>query len=138
LRTARENNPFEFHQITEKDSLDFVDTEFIEDLNETFGITGVQPVFIDHSGFVIWFLDKDGSMYEWDEVQQNLRYLGKDLIDGLTNNFIYTENMCKVMEDTGERIPVEEFKREMEERAKMIWDNRIILKNIKKKRTCSS
>jgi hypothetical protein len=55
--------------------------------------------------------------------------MGKDLI-GLTNHFIYPENLCEVMQDTGERIPVEEFKREMKEKAKRIWDNRIILKNI--------
>ncbi|RIA79442.1 hypothetical protein C1645_840680 [Glomus cerebriforme] len=124
------NNHLEFHQITKKDSLDFVDDEYIEYLNDTYGITGIQPVFIDHSGYVIWLLDKDGNMYQWCEMQQGLRYMGKDLIDGLTNYFIYPENLCEVMEDTGERIPVEEFKREMKEKAKRIWDNRIILKNI--------
>ncbi|RIA92949.1 hypothetical protein C1645_820021 [Glomus cerebriforme] len=125
------NNHFGFHQITNKDSLDFVDAEYIEYLNEKFGITDIQPVFIDHSGFVIWLLDKDGNMYEWDEMQQILRYMGKDLIDGLTNNFIYPENICEVIEDTGEWIPVKEFKCQMEEKAKRIWNNHIILKNIK-------
>lgn len=31
------------------------------------------------------------------------------------------------MEDTGERIPVKEFKLKMKEKVKRIWDNRIIL-----------
>jgi hypothetical protein len=121
------NNPPGFHQITKNDSLDFVDAEFIEDLNETFGITGVQPVFIDHSGYTIWLLDEGGNMYQWCEMQRSLRYMGKGLIDGLKNHFIYPENLYEVMENTGERIPVEEFRRKMKEKAKRIWDNRIIL-----------
>ena len=64
-------------------------------------------------------------MYEWNEMEQGLKYLGKDLIEGLTNFFIYPDNICDVMEDTGERIPVEEFNRQMEERF-----NRMVLKNI--------
>ncbi|PKY48304.1 hypothetical protein RhiirA4_404271 [Rhizophagus irregularis] len=80
------NNHWEFHQITEKDF--------------------AQPIFIDHSGYVIWILNEDDHC---------LKYLGKDLIEGLTNFFIYPDNICEVMEDTGERIPVE------------IWDNRIIV-----------
>ncbi|RIA86774.1 hypothetical protein C1645_828775 [Glomus cerebriforme] len=119
------NNRLGFHQITERDSLDLLDEGHIEYLDETFGITGIQPLFIDHSGLVIWFLDKNGNMYEWDEMQQNLQYMGKDLIDGLTNKFIYPENICVVLEDTGERIPVEEFNRQIEERF-----NRMISKNI--------
>ncbi|PKY49823.1 hypothetical protein RhiirA4_528630 [Rhizophagus irregularis] len=124
------NNRFGVHQVTNKDSLGSIDAEYTEFLNETFGITGIQPVFIDHSGFVIWLLDKVGNMYQWNEMQRSLRYMGKDLIDGLTNHFIYPEKLCEVMEDTGELIPIEEFKRKMEEKAKRMWDNRIILKNI--------
>ncbi|UZO11113.1 uncharacterized protein OCT59_002687 [Rhizophagus irregularis] len=112
------NNQFGFYQVTNKDSLGSIDAEYTEFLNETFGITGVQPVFIDHSGFVIWLLDKVGNMYQWNEMQRSLRYMEKDFIDGLTNHFIYPEKLCEVMEDTGELIPVEEFKRKMEEKAK--------------------
>jgi hypothetical protein len=122
------NNRFGFHQITDRDSLDFVDVEYIEYLNEKFGITGIQPVFVDHSGLVIWLLDKDGNMYEWNEMEQNLLYMGKDLIDGLRNNFIYPENICQVMND-GERVPVMEFKRQVEEMTERIWNNRQIIKD---------
>ncbi|RGB34635.1 hypothetical protein C1646_760350 [Rhizophagus diaphanus] len=124
------NNRFGFHQVTNKDSLGSIDAGYTEYLNEIFGITGVQPVLIDHSGYVLWLLDKVGNMYQWNEMQRSLRYMGKDLIDGLTNHFIYSEKLCEVMEDTGELIPVEEFKRKMEEKAKRMWDNRIILKDI--------
>ena len=123
------NNRFGFHQITNRDSLDFVDAEYIEYLNEKFGITGIQPVFVDRSGLVIWLLDKDRNMYEWDEMQQDLKYMGKDLTDGLTNYFIYPENICEVMEDTGERVPVKEFKRLIEEEMERIWNKREIVKN---------
>ena len=61
-------------------------------------------------------------------MERDATRLGIYLIDGLTNNFLYPENICVVMEDTGERIPVKEFNRQMEERAKRIWDNRVILK----------
>ena len=37
--------------------------------NKKFVITSIQPVFIDHSGFVIWLLDKDDNMYEWNKMQ---------------------------------------------------------------------
>ena len=93
------NNRFGFHQITNKDSIDFVDEEYIEYLDEKYGITGIQPVFIDHSGLNIWLLDKNGNLYEWNEMEQNLLYIGKDLIDGLTNNFIHPENICQVMSE---------------------------------------
>ncbi|EXX70890.1 hypothetical protein GLOIN_2v1731132 [Rhizophagus irregularis DAOM 181602=DAOM 197198] len=121
------NNHWEFHQITEKDSLDFVDSEYFSYLNEKFDIKSAQPIFIDHSGYVIWILDEDDHMYEWNEMERGLKYLGKDLIEGLTNFFIYPDNICEVMEDTGERIPVKEFKLKMKEKAKEIWDDRIIL-----------
>jgi len=117
------NNRFGIHEITDKDSLDFVDADFIEYLAKTFGITDIQPLFIDHSGFVIWMLDKDGTMYEWNEMEKGLRYIGKDLMEGFTNFFFYPDNICQVMENTGERIPVKEFDRRMEERAKEIWNN---------------
>lgn len=129
LKQLNENNHLRFHQITTRDLLDFVDAEYFKYLNENFDITGVQPVFIVHSGFVIWILDKDGHMYEWDEMQQSLKYMGKDLIDGLTNNIIYPENICEVMENTGERVPVKEFKCRMKEKMKRIWDNREIIKH---------
>lgn len=63
-------------------------------------------------------LNKDRNMYEWGEMQKNIRYLRKDLIDDLTNYFIYPENICEVMEDTGERIPIVGFERQMEKEKK--------------------
>lgn len=63
------NNHLKFHQITEKDSLDFVDLEYFSYLNEKFGIKGAQPIFIDHSGYVIWILDENDYMYKWNEIE---------------------------------------------------------------------
>ena len=120
------NNRFGFHQITNDDSLDFVDVEYTEYLNEQFGITHIKPVFVDHSGLVIWLLDKDGNMYEWNEMMQNLLYMGKNLVDGLKNFFLYPENICQVM-NNGDRVPVMEFEYQIEEIAKTIWDNRKII-----------
>ncbi|CAG8700682.1 10362_t:CDS:1 [Funneliformis caledonium] len=99
------NNRFGFHQITNGDSLDFVDVEYIEYLNEKFGIIDIKSIFVDRSGLVNWLLDKDGNMYEWNEMEQNLLYMGKNLVDGLTNYFIYPENICQVM-NNDDRVPV--------------------------------
>ncbi|CAI2162734.1 18460_t:CDS:2 [Funneliformis geosporum] len=120
----KNNNRLGYHQITNKDSLDFVDAEFIEFLAEVFNITGVQPVFIDHSGNVILILDKNGCMYQWDDMSTNLRYLGNSLTEGLTNYFIYPDNVCEVMENTGERIPVKEFEHYMNEKFKSFSDDK--------------
>jgi hypothetical protein len=122
------NNRFGFHKITNKDSIDFVDAEYIEYLDEKYGITGIQPVFVDHSGLTIWLLDKNGNMYQWNEMEQNLLYMGKDLIDGLTNNFMHPENICQITKD-GRRVPVMEFENQMKEKAKRMWDERQIIKN---------
>jgi len=120
------NNGFGFHQITNKDSIDFVDKEYIDFLDEKYGITDIKLVFVDHSGLVIWLLDKDGDMYEWNEMEQNLLYMGKNLIDGLTNYFIYPENICQVMYN-GDRIPVMEFKCLIDEKMESVWSNRKII-----------
>ncbi|CAG8630567.1 1992_t:CDS:2 [Paraglomus occultum] len=108
------NNQFGFHKITNDDSFDVIGDEFIEYLNEQFGLTDIKPVFMDRSGFVIWLLDKDGDMYQWNEMEINLLYMGKNLVDGLTNYFMHPENICQVM-NNGDRIPIMEFKRLVDE-----------------------
>ncbi|CAG8472176.1 1211_t:CDS:2, partial [Paraglomus occultum] len=49
---------------------------------ENFGITGVHPVFVDHSGMVVWMLDDRGIMFEWNDMEQGMNYLGIDLRKG--------------------------------------------------------
>ncbi|CAG8434923.1 8598_t:CDS:2 [Scutellospora calospora] len=44
--------------------------EYREYFSETFGITGVRPVFIDHSGMVILTLDDHGIMFKWNEMDK--------------------------------------------------------------------
>ncbi|CAG8526602.1 4920_t:CDS:2 [Paraglomus occultum] len=61
-----------------------------------------------------YFYDR-GIMFQWDDMAQNIEYLGIDLRQGLTNYIYHPEKICAIMEDTGELIPVEEFNRRVYE-----------------------
>jgi len=65
-------------------------------------ITGVLPVFIDRHLVV-------GLRWQYVSMERNAT---KSKIYG-KRSYIYPENLCEVIEDTGERIPVEEFKHKM-------------------------
>ncbi len=97
----------------------------MEDLTESFNITDVQPVFIDHSGFVIWILDKNNCMYEQNEMMKELRYLGSNLIESLTNNFIHPDNIYIVIKDNGEHRMEEQERRiqnNQQQQQELMWE----------------
>ncbi|CAI2201808.1 14201_t:CDS:1, partial [Funneliformis geosporum] len=73
---------------------------------ETFGITGVRPVFIDDSGMVIWMLDDRDIMFQWNDMEQSMNFLGINLKEGLTNCLYHPEKICSISESTGSLIPV--------------------------------
>ncbi|CAG8469285.1 24420_t:CDS:2 [Gigaspora rosea] len=56
---------------------------------ETFGITGVRPVFVDHSGFVVLMLDSRGIMFKWNEMEHSMKYMRRNLKEGLANPLKY-------------------------------------------------
>ncbi|CAG8818781.1 7894_t:CDS:1, partial [Dentiscutata erythropus] len=82
---------------------------------ETFGITGVRPVFVDHSGMVVMMLDSRGIMFKWNDMEHSMYYMGRNLKEGLANHLYYPENICAIVESTGELIPVKELKALVEE-----------------------
>ncbi|CAG8529609.1 2651_t:CDS:2 [Ambispora gerdemannii] len=92
--------------IREATSEGLLRSEDIEYFDETFGITGVRPVFVDDSGFVVWMLDDRDSMFQWNE-------MGTNLAEGL----FHPDNICHIMESTGELVSAKELKR----RQRKMW-----------------
>ncbi|CAG8622239.1 9720_t:CDS:2, partial [Ambispora leptoticha] len=124
------NDPRGFHETRDERLLHPEDREYFCDI---FGITGVHPVFVDHSGMVVWMFDDRGIMFQWDDMAQNIEYLGIDLRQGLTNYIYHPEKICAIMEDTGELIPVEEFKRRVYEKYRMAKPAGVIWEESQKK-----
>ncbi|CAG8823271.1 29386_t:CDS:1, partial [Racocetra persica] len=44
-----------------------------------YNVTGVRPLFVDHSGYVILILDDRGSMFRWVKMSHDFDYLGNSL-----------------------------------------------------------
>ncbi|CAI2192944.1 1449_t:CDS:2 [Funneliformis geosporum] len=109
-----------FRETTDEKLIHSEDKEYFHD---TFNVTGVYPIFVDHSGMVILILDDRGFMYRWDEMSQNLDYLGNNLREGLTNCLYHPEKICAIMEFTCELIPVEELIRSVNEEVDKYMEN---------------
>jgi hypothetical protein len=82
---------------------------------KTFGITKVFPLYLSNSKCVLWFLDKDKCLFMWDEMDGSMTFMGSTLEEGLTNYLIHPEKMCYIIEDTLERIPINEYESKMRE-----------------------
>ncbi|CAG8719971.1 20126_t:CDS:2, partial [Gigaspora rosea] len=54
------DDPYGYHENSDEGLLHPEDKEYFY---ETFGITGVRPMFVDHSGFVVLMLDSRGIMF---------------------------------------------------------------------------
>ncbi|CAG8618342.1 3466_t:CDS:2 [Diversispora eburnea] len=105
------DDPRGYHENTDKGLLHPEDREYFR---ETFGITGVRPVFVDHSGMVVLMLDDRGIMFKWNEMEQSMKYMGRNLKEGLANHLYFPENICAIIESTGELIPVDEVEARVE------------------------
>ncbi|KAF0531205.1 hypothetical protein F8M41_011905 [Gigaspora margarita] len=106
------DDPFGYHENSDEGLLHPEDKEYF---CETFGITGVRPVFVDHSGMVVLMLDSRGIMFKWNEMEHSMKYMGRNLKEGLANHLYYPENICAIIESTGELIPVKEVEARVEE-----------------------
>ncbi|CAG8765445.1 791_t:CDS:1, partial [Ambispora leptoticha] len=72
---------FGFHEITSEDSLNIVwHARNLEHFSRKYGITNPRPVFLDHSGFGVWMVDEHGSMFQWNEMEKDILYMGPDLV----------------------------------------------------------
>ncbi|RHZ78802.1 hypothetical protein Glove_156g40 [Diversispora epigaea] len=105
------DDPRGYHENTDEKLLHPEDKEYFR---EIFSITGVRPVFVDHSGMVILMLDDRDIMFKWSEMEQSMKYMGRNLKEGLANHLYFPENICAIIESTGELIPVNEVEARVE------------------------
>ncbi|RGB23959.1 hypothetical protein C1646_821855 [Rhizophagus diaphanus] len=89
-----------------------------ERLAKTFGITEIFPLYLDRSEYIIWFLNEDKSLHMWNDMENSLIYMGSDLEEGVKNHLIHPDKLCYVIEDTHERIPINEEERHLDEEFK--------------------
>ncbi|CAG8651727.1 9374_t:CDS:2 [Funneliformis caledonium] len=102
----------EFHGPTDEW---LIDQEYREYFNETYRITNIYPLLMDHSGTVMFFLDDRGILFAWCEMTKEMDILGINKIEGLANYLYHPEKVCSIMEDTGELVPRVELKRRVKE-----------------------
>ncbi|CAG8485877.1 25022_t:CDS:2, partial [Gigaspora rosea] len=70
------DDPYGYHENSDEGLLDPEDKEYFY---ETFGITSVCPMFVDHSGLVVLMLDSRGIMFKWNEMDNSMKYMGRNL-----------------------------------------------------------
>ncbi|CAG8830664.1 12566_t:CDS:2, partial [Gigaspora margarita] len=54
-------------------------------------------------------------LHPWNEMEHSMKYMGRNLKEGLANHLYYPENICAIIESTGELIPVKEVEARVEE-----------------------
>ncbi|CAG8838893.1 18871_t:CDS:2, partial [Racocetra persica] len=109
-------NDHKFHDVIDEKDDDLLYTDDLKYFHQTFNITGVRLLFVDHSGYMVLILDDRGFMFVWDEMSQDLDYLGNSLREGFTNLIYHLEKICAIMEFTCELIPREELRRQIREK----------------------
>ena len=96
-----------------------VDQENKEHFNEKYGITNIHPLFVDHSGMVVSFLDNRNILFAWCEMTREMDIWGINKMEGIANYLYRPEKVCIIMNDGGLVTRVELVRRAEEERAKV-------------------
>ncbi|RIA83418.1 hypothetical protein C1645_743067 [Glomus cerebriforme] len=112
VRNNCEFNPFNESQLKYEFVIDQENKDYFSD---AYGITNINPLFIDNSGMTVLFLDSRGILFEWCEFTKDMYILGINVMEGLVNILYHPEKKLKVVEDTGEMIPDVELERQAEE-----------------------
>ncbi|CAG8733727.1 8759_t:CDS:2, partial [Racocetra fulgida] len=68
-----------FHEVKDEKDEGLLHPDDLEYFHQTYNVTGLRPVFVDHSGYAMLILDNRGSMFIWDEMARNFDYLGNSL-----------------------------------------------------------
>ena len=84
--------------------------------DETYGITHICPLLVDHSGMTVLFLDDRGILFAWCDMTNEMDIMGINKMEGLANCLYHPEKVCVIMEDTGELVPRAELKRRVKEK----------------------
>jgi hypothetical protein len=86
-----------------------------EYFSDAYGITNINPLFIDDHGVTVLFLDSRDILFEWCEFTKEMYVLGTNEMEGLANFLYHPKKKLKIVEDTGEMIPVVKLKRQAKE-----------------------
>jgi hypothetical protein len=78
---------------------------------EDYGISDVRPILISEDEVIFWLKQNTtGVIYIWFRLDHAMLYAGDNLGEALNNyHFHQKDNLCYVMEDTHEIVPVNEF-----------------------------
>jgi hypothetical protein len=107
----------ELHDFTKKNML-LLNADRRETFAKLFGITKIFPLYLDHSELIMWFLDENNCLFMWNQMECSMIYMGSDLEEGITNCLIYPNRMCYIIEDTFERVPLDKYEHQLEEKFK--------------------
>jgi len=117
----------ELHDFTEKDMWR-LNVDLRETFAKLFGIHTIFPLYLDSSEFVMWFLDENGCLFMWNKMECSMIYMGSNLEEGITNYLIHPDRMCYIIEDTLERVPVNESERQLNEEFKNHMEEELMKK----------
>ena len=98
-----------------------IDQENKEYFHDAYGITNINPLFVDNYGVTVYFLDSRSILFEWCEFTSEMCVLGINEMEGLANFLYHPEKKLMIMEDTGEMIPDVELQRQVEESVEAIY-----------------
>lgn len=118
LLSLLEYDHFGIHIITKKDLLHLhmlLHEDNVKYFAETFGIIHPRAVCIGGYGFLGFLVDNHGYMLLYDEMSNDMKYMGPNVIEGLINYFFYPDKVYELMENTCELIITEELKRQIKE-----------------------
>ena len=105
-----------------------LDADLRETFAKLFGIHTIFPLYLDSSEFVMWFLDENGCLFMWNKMECSIIYMGSNLEEGITNYLIHPDRMCYIIEDTFERVPVDECERQLNEEFKNHMEEELMKK----------
>ncbi|PKY37572.1 hypothetical protein RhiirA4_450439 [Rhizophagus irregularis] len=127
-------NDREFHEFHKSTDEWLIDQENKEYFKKTYGITNIHPLFVDHYGMTVLFLDDRGILFAWCEMTKDMDILRINKMEGLANYLYHPEKVCAIMEDTGELVPRLELKRRVKERGqRRSWKRKSWRRKIGKK-----
>ena len=112
LLSALKNDRFGFHPDTSDDLLDEYDLEAINEMCPH-PLIGCRPMFADHSGFTMWIVDDTGFMYQYCRMNNSMKLMGHDMVEGLINYLYYPDRLLWLWPETQEWILEEEHKRRL-------------------------
>ncbi|GBC33393.2 uncharacterized protein OCT59_007563 [Rhizophagus irregularis] len=107
-------NDRKFHDFYEHTDGWLIDQENKEHFNEKYGITNIHPLYVDHSGMVVSFLDDRGILFAWCEMTREMDIWGINKMEGIANYLYHPEKVCVIMND-GKLVTRVELVRSVEE-----------------------